>query len=363
MIGPYYPGTTAPSLLYCMIGDEPLMFQRLEELSPHQQAHHASMRFNILPFAMCFLAISRSEDELFLDKSFLEMEEFFDWHRGIYSRLNLETTSKLNFLEPDSIYPQALATCTENQKVASVCFSYEIDKFTSIEPLLAISKAVNSKIDLIERSIIADFKTPKSIILSREQLTESNIQKHFDFPNQGLLIKSDGLGGGFNVCRIETIDDCKEFIENYPPETPFVVQSEIDPCHHGEFIADYLVTSASVKLLNIRLKLTTGDKWFGNVYSPSFVSGDELTDLERCVEDVRARGYHSTEGYICGIDFFRPIDKSQTQLITDINARWTGGLPVAILIEKLGLQDRIVYSHLDEVFEDDLPSYRELVEK
>lgn len=347
-----------------MLGDEPLMFQRLEELSPHQRQHHENMRFNILPFAMCFVAISRPNDEVFLDSLFLEKEDLFDWHRQIYSGLSLKTSRRLHFLDPDQIYGQALGARTGEQKVASVCFSYEIEKNADIERLLAISKAVNSKIDLVKRSRQAAFQTPESMILSGEQLTEASIHRYFDLPERGLLIKSDGLGGGFNVCRVKTFDDITEFIGNYPPDTLFVIQNEIDPRRYAEFIADYLVKTQSAELLNIRLKLTAGDRWFGNVYSPAFMRGkEELIDLTRCIEDVREHGYYSDEGYICGIDFFRAKEELQTQLVTDINARWTGGLPVAVLIRKLGLENHIVYSHLDEVLEEEWPRYKKLVEE
>ncbi len=345
-----------------MIGDEPLMFQRWEELSTYQQEHHASMRFNILPFAMCFIAVSRSDDEVFLDELFLEKEELFNWHLHIYSSLNMQTSNRLRFMEPDEIYEKAIDSRKKHQKISSACFSYDVNDCVDIENQLAISKMVNSKIDLVESARKAQFQIPRSVIFSREQLSEKGIQESFDFPNEGLVIKSDGLGGGFNVCRIETFDDCREFIERYPAGTMFVLQSEIDPCHHGEFIADYLVKPESVELLNLRLKLTTEDKWFGNVYSPKFAAWQDLPDLERCINDVRARGYCSEDGYICGVDFFSPNNDPNTQLITDINARWTGGLPVALLIKKLGLEHRTVYSHLDEILEGDLPRYRKLIE-
>lgn len=358
--GPYYPkGNRA--FLYCMIGDEALMFKPKDRLNAYQRQHVDSMRFDILAFSMCFVAISRPQDSIYLDRLFLEEKEFFDWHRDIYAKAGLRSSKRLFFHEPDHIYSEALKARREDELISTVCFSHQLQGACTMSRRLAVSKRVNSKVQLVARAATAGFRTPKSVLLAKRQLTRAALRRHFDFPKRGLFLKTDGVGGGFNVKSVNGFEECQAFARDFEPGTLFVAQEKVDRSIYSEGIVDYAVRSNGIEILSARLKLVANNSWFGGVYSSRLAfTESQIRNLERCIRDVQAQGYHCEEGFICGLDFFQSKDD---QLITDINARWTGGLPVAILLDKLGLAGTTAYSHLDELSQSEILKYRRFVQK
>jgi hypothetical protein len=359
-IGPFHQDSNR-AYLYCMIGDEPLMFKRQNELNRYQRRHVSSMRFDILPWSMSFLPISRPDDEIFLDSLFLDSKDFLQWHQDIYTKWELDLTRNIHFAHPDKIYRRALDACKEPRLTTTTCLSYAVNDCCDVSKELAASQRANSKIELVHRAKEAGFRIPHSVILKKADLQLSRLSEHFNFPNTELLLKTDGLGGGSNVRTFSAVDDCREFTGDFEPEALFVIQEKLDRKVYTEFITDFTVYPDRIDTLATRMKLTSGNRWFGNIYSPRFVPDcKQMENLWKCITNVQSLGYHSTAGFVCGIDYFQ---SKNDHVITEVNARWTGGLPVQILLARLGLANQLVYSHLDQLSAIHLEKYRRFVEK
>lgn len=337
------------------------MFKPEDELNAAEKEKLARMRFEVLPYSMAFLPISSRKDHVYLDAIFLNKEDFFDWHKKVYASVGIEHSENLHFLEPDEIYPDALINCKNGELVTTISLSHKLQSCVDLSRKIAISKKANSKKELPAQAAKAGFAIPKSGLFASEDLCLEKIQEHFDFPAHDLIMKADGLGGGVNVRTITSLSDCHEFAKDFARDEIFILQERLDFTKYDQYMADFVIRDNGIECVSTRLKLVAGNRWFCNIYSPRvLVNGQNLPDLIRCAENLRELGYSSETGFVCGIDFFQ---RNKEVLITDVNARWTGGLPAAILLEKLNLNEHLVTSHLDHILESDMAHYQKFVEK
>jgi hypothetical protein len=92
--------------------------------------------------------------------------------------------------------------------------------------------------------------------------------------------------------------------------------------------------------------------WVGNLLGPSVTlpAGHERT-LLRVGEYARQHGFTSPQGYNLGIDYFVANDRAPADapelLVTEINARWTGGLFPTELMRRLRITDRDAVAFFD----------------
>jgi hypothetical protein len=99
----------------------------------------------------------------------------------------------------------------------------------------------------------------------------------------------------------------------------------------------------------------------GNLIGASVELTTEQVDILLTVgEYARHNGYTSDIGSNCGIDFF--LGKDGSVIVTEINARWTGGLFPAELLQQLG-ETRDAVPFFDVVPLDKREAYVDLVEK
>lgn len=360
-IGPFAPSPLRPDV-YCMAGDEGLMFAPERRLGAHQLRHHELMRYNILPYALAMWPLSKPEDQLVLDELWLTTPELLRWHGRFYERMGLTPTRQLHFAPPRELYRRALRVRPAAGRVLSVCYSYAVAEVASIRRELRATQTANSKIELVRRAPRAGYPIPRSLVVPSARLRPEVLARHLGFPRTAVYAKADGLGGGFNVKRLRRAADCAAFAESYATGTTFVVQEAIDRRRWSEEIADFVLRPTGVSLANVRRKLTYQNQWFGNVYSPRLYLNDaQFQGLLACTAELQRAGYAAPEGLLCGMDYFQ---NGRTLQITDVNARFTGGYPVALLLDRLGLRDKtLAYGHWDLLHPEDEAPYRKLVEK
>ncbi len=357
-IGPTFKETGKPAI-YCMLGDEPLMFSPYEVMSDSHKEHVRLMRREILIFTMSILPISKKNDIFILDKAFLEYKEFFTWHKQVFKRFGLDYAKKIIFTDEEKKYPLALQKLNKTNILSSVCFSYMLDSYVDIKSQLEISKKVNSKIELVTSSKKYNFQIPHSLVFTKKEIMQmKKLPKRFS--NKEFILKTDGLGGGFNVRKCTNLKDCKVFLNDFNEDTEFILQEKIDGDVFNEYISDFIIQTKKITLANTRLKLTLDNQWFGNVYLPISFNKFQLNNLMKCAKYLQKIGFCSPDGFIAGLDFFQ---NKKDQFIFEINARWTGGFPIAMLLKKLGVLNKIpAISYLDKIKENEIEIYKKFVE-
>ncbi len=76
-------------------------------------------------------------------------------------------------------------------------------------------------------------------------------------------------------------------------------------------------------------------------------------------EYARSHGYSSTEGSNCGIDYF--VGNDGSIIVTEINARWTGGLFPAEILRQLDTGGRDAVPFFDIVSFDKREAYTDFL--
>lgn len=359
-IGPYCPSEDRPNL-YCMTGDEPLMFDPASRLNPRQREHWSFMQRDVSTYAMAVLAGTKAGDRVLLDRQFSTTSSLFEWYQESYEEAGLGPLATVEFVDPDDIYPRAASSSGEATRV-SICFSHALAEAVELGEHLEISRRINSKGQLPQLAQTYGFATPRTWVTRLGPLRGEGGARRLDALDEPLVAKVDGLGGGSNVRMIAGHEDLLSFLEPYDDQTMVVLQQRLDRSEYTEYIADFVIREADVELSNVRVKLTLGNQWLGNLYSPQVTLDDaQRRNLERAAEALRAEGYRSPEGYVCGFDFFQ---NDRRQFITEINGRWTAGYPIKRLLDRLSLADRhVAIAHYDELLLDHVPAFRRFVRR
>lgn len=358
-IGPYFPSKTQP-VTYCMVGDEPLMFLPKESLNLKQLNHFHMMRYGILPYAMATIPFSNEQDKIVLDNEFLKMKEFFDGHLHCYKLSGVNFSKNIYFAPADSLYQEAINISDNDQMICSVCFSHELNDTVNIQEQLEMSKKANSKLHLVSNANIKNYQIPLSNIVSKEDILNNN--EFFNNYPYEILCKADGLGGGFNVSEIKNFADLVNEIDNFTHVDQFVIQKKIDKSTYPEYAIDFIMRDSGAEFYSARKKLTINNQWFGNMFEPNVQLNDiQKMNLDNCLKHLRDTGYFSTEGYVCCVDV---LQNDSEQYILEINARWSGGFPIAKFLDKINYQANArVTAYIDYITIPEFWKYLEFVEK
>ena len=102
-----------------------------------------------------------------------------------------------------------------------------------------------------------------------------------------------------------------------------ILQEKLDLNRYTEMTADLLVTNDAVRISNVRKILFAEGIWVGNLIGPEVILTEKhKKELLKLGQYVRQQGYAAPEGFNC-VDYFISDDDFK---VTEINARWTGGL-------------------------------------
>jgi hypothetical protein len=138
-----------------------------------------------------------------------------------------------------------------------------------------------------------------------------------------------------------------------------ILQEKLDLGRYTEMTADLLVTDQTISISNVRKILFAEGVWVGNLIGPEVVLTEEHTkELIKVGEYARQQGYAAPEGYNCGVDYFISNDDFK---VTEINARWTGGLFPAEMIRLVGAESQSCIAFVDLVREDKFETYLNFV--
>lgn len=338
--------------IYCMMGDEALMFCSECTLSKVQYYQHSIINKIIPYYTMALIPVSNSHDILIIDEYYKKYMSIFNKYIDIYRKYNLSFSKNIVFTKQHNIYQKASEISTIHDNLISICFSYALNEYININNKLKITALVNSKINLCNIALEAKLSIPFSVVVQKKDLVKIRTLEN------PFILKTDGMGGGFNVTLINSLQKLQNIIKPFTSQDYFVMQQVLDKTQYQEGIADFCIQKESIVLLNIRTKLVCDGKWFGNIFTSNnkILNLKQFTQLKKCINALRDIGYKSRSGLIVGIDFF--FDSTEVY-ITDINARWTGGLPIALLRQKLNCEHNNGIAYVDKINKNNIQDYLE----
>jgi hypothetical protein len=205
---------------------------------------------------------------------------------------------------------------------------------------LDMSRNVNSKLHFAQHAPVAGLPVPGTQVYAKSAIAAGDADHFFEANAAGLMMKLLGLAGSRNVFKVGSVAQCLERIEEYDDEVLVLLQRVLDTGTWQEMTVDLTITPERVDISNVRQLLFAGGKWVGNYLSPELAIADPHREmLYRVGEYARHHGYVSERGVNCGIDYFIAGDEI---MITEINARWTGGLFPAQYLQRLGVDQPAV---------------------
>ena len=150
---------------------------------------------------------------------------------------------------------------------------------------------------------------------------------------------------------------------DYKEDLELVLQQKLDISIWTEMTVDLIIKDTEITIANTRKILFSEGIWIGNYLNSNItLSKKQHSALIKVGEYVRSLGYSAPEGLNWVIDFF--IDGEDIMVI-EINARYTGGLFPAEILNRIGVtnSDTGSVAFFDMVSRDKLKEYLTFIDK
>lgn len=367
--GSFFPGTHYSSL-YAMAGDDCSLHFDLDDLTEKQQADHLSNVELTAMLQMALACIGHQHDHLALYDEF----EKPDWqsvltrYHGMFTRMVDSTLPMKNFsYHPKfSFYESVSDYAANNPGLTDVVNLYMSSGSNSVihqdDGLLEINKNVNSKKHFAENAPAYGIPFPETLVTTKSALDSTEVTDFFAEHGNQVMVKLHGLAGARNVAAVTSVNECREMVAEYGDDMVVLLQRKLPLDFYTEMTVDLKVSDDDISIANIRKILFAAGLWVGNLIGDSVqLTREQQALLVRVGEYARSHGYTSDLGSNCGIDFF--IGNDGSIIVTEINARWTGGLFPAQVLSKLDVDGRDAVVFFDVVHRDQRDTYINFIDQ
>ena len=370
--GAFVPGQPQ-GVCYTMCGDDcTLHFSELEWTPRQRQDHEA----NIVLTAMLQVALiymGRGKDQAALQDLFLEprwQRALVDYHQ-IFTDLfgDVIPLNQLHYHPRDGFYESVARALGQTSSAPELLGLYMVSGSNRVlqkDPeALALSQRVNSKMHFARTAAQAGIPVPQTLVVTcadvQAPVVAAFLAQHPE-PG-GIMAKVQGLAGSRSVSVVRSQAELADFVAGLDGAVELLLQQRLDLDRYAEMTVDLRIADDGIVITNVRKILFADGLWVGNYISDTLALTEK--QRQRCLqvgEYVRAQGYSCPQGLNCGIDFFVPKDPADDDLLViEINARWTGGLFPAHLLERLGLLSEHSIAFIDVVSVDGFDNYRRFV--
>ncbi len=356
-VGSFIPEQSA-STLYAMAGDDCSLHHDLSSLTPKQQVDHQENQVLTCALQVALVGLGKSIDHVALGSPFTELEwrDMLGHYSEMFVDMGLDSVpeSHWQFHPLDGFYESVAAVLPEVNLTNLYMISGSNEPLHQNAEALAVSRNVNSKLHFAEHAPQAGLPVPHTEVYSKRGIREGEADRLFSEFSNGVMVKLLGLAGSRNVFAVDSVADCLNQIEEYSDDVQILLQEKLDISQWREMTVDLTITPQDVSISNVRQILFAGGKWVGNYISPELeVPEAHEAVLMQVGAYARDHGHVAEEGINCGVDYFVSGDDV---IVTEINARWTGGLFPAEFLRRLAITqpavaffDMVPVAHTDAV--------------
>ena len=362
-VGSFIPEQSA-STLYAMAGDDCSLHHDLSSLTPKQQVDHQENQVLTCALQVALVGLGKSIDHVALGSPFTDLEwrDMLGHYSEMFVDMGLDTVpdSQWQFHPLDGYYESVAAVLPEVDLTNLYMISGSNEPLHQNAEALAVSRNVNSKLHFAEHAPQAGLPVPHTEVYSKRAIREGEADRLFSEFSRGVMVKLLGLAGSRNVFAVDSVADCLNQIEEYSDDVQILLQEKLDISQWREMTVDLTITPQDVSISNVRQILFAGGKWVGNYISPELeVPQAHRALLMQVGAYARDHGHVAEEGVNCGIDYFVSGDEV---IVTEINARWTGGLFPAEFLRRLSVS-RPAIAFFDMVSCADLDAVRDFQDR
>ncbi len=367
--GSFFPGTHYSSL-YAMAGDDCSLFYNLDELTEKQQADHLSNVELTAMLQVALACIGHKNDHLALYDAYLEpgWKETLERYHNFFTRMveDVVPMDHFSYHPKFEFYESVADYITRHPALTDVVNLYMSSGSNKVihqdESLLAVNRNVNSKKHFAEHAPAAGIATPDTLITTKGQLADKVVSSFFEKHNNQVMIKLLGLAGARNVAPVTSISECRNYVEEYADDMIILLQEKLDLADYTEMTVDLVVSTSDIRIANTRKILFAEGLWVGNLIGDTVsLTNEQQQALIRVGEYARDHGYVSDERSNCGVDFF--VHKDGSIVVTEINARWTGGLFPAEILSQVDTGGRDAVPFFDVALIDKREAYVDFLDR
>ena len=353
--GSFFPGSHYSSL-FAMAGDDCSLFYDLQNLTEKQRQDHISNQELTAMLQVGLACLGHSRDHLALYEQFLEpgWRETLARYHGFFTRMVAEVVPMEHFsFHPREEFYESVATLMDrNPELTDVANLYMSSGSNlpvhKSEELLAINRRVNSKRHFSENAPAFGIPHPDTLVVRKGDLSTPRVWDFCARHDSRLMVKIEGLAGARNVSAMDSLQGCADYVAEYDDDMVVLLQERLDLEFYTEMTVDLIVKPDEVRIANVRKILFAGGVWVGNLIGESVsLTAEHRALLLKVGDYARQQGYVTEEGSNCGVDFF--IGQDGSIIVTEINARWTGGLFPAEILRQVGVAGRDAVSFFDVV--------------
>ena len=338
-VGSFSPGQTK-TVLHAMAGDDCSLHHDLEQLTDKQQVDHAENQMLTAALQVALVGLGKPADQVALVDQFLQSpwQELLHHYHQMFNDMGLDPVALagVHYLPLAEYYPQAALLNSPADLLNLYMVSGSNAVLHKSDEALAISQNVNSKLHFARNAPAAGIPVPETRIFTKAGILRGEADSFFKNHPNGVMVKILGLAGARNVLAVDVRQDCDAYIAEYDDALEVLLQEKLDTERYTEMTVDLTVTDTDVTINNIRKILFADGKWVGNYFGSEITPSPAQRDVLLAVGAyARDQGHVEEDGTNCGIDYF--IDGDEI-IITEINARWTGGLFPAEILRQLAYQ-------------------------
>ncbi len=352
-----------------MAGDDCSLHFDLNDLTPKQRADHESNIYLTALLQVALLGIGKAGDRVSLFQTFeqSEWQPVLAFFQEAFADLGLNGVppAGCSYHPEQGFYTSVAASIPDVERVALYMTSGSNAPLHQSDTALAVSRNVNSKFHFAEHAPAFGLPVPETLTTTKRNLHNADAAQFFE-QHAPVMLKTLGLAGARNVTCVADVNAAEVFLAEYTGDMAVLLQERLALDEYVEMTVDLTVTDTDVVITNTRQILFADGLWVGNLLGGD-VSLDEATraQLLEVGAYARAHGHAHPLGLNCGIDFFvnRQPGAARPLLITEINARWTGGLFPAQFVRKLGWQQDRVVAFFDVVPLENLDAFLQFSER
>ncbi len=367
--GSFFPGKNYTSL-FAMAGDDCSLHFDLDQLTAKQQADHLSNVELTAMLQVALAGIGHSGDHLALYDAYQQpsWQACLARYHAMFTRMVGDTVPLSHFsYHPKFTFYESVAGLVEAKPdltdVVNLYMSSGSNAVIHKNPsLLEINRNVNSKQHFAEHAPAFGVPFPNTITCTKAELSTERVESFFAHHQGAVMAKLLGLAGARNVTAVSSVADCQTFVEEYGDDMFILLQEKLDLDFYTEMTVDLFVSNDEIHIANTRKLLFAEGLWVGNLIGESVQLTDAQIDVLLTVgKYARHHGYVSDIGSNCGIDFF--IGQDGSIVVTEINARWTGGLFPAEMLKQIETGGRDAVAFFDVVDVSGRDAYVDFVEQ
>lgn len=350
-----------------MAGDDCSLHFDLEQLTPKQAEDHLSNQVLTAMLQVALLYIAKAEDEVCLYDTFLSSPwsaALHDYHE-LFTAMGLMSVplQQVQYHPVKGFYDSVAATASTCDVETLYMVSGSNLPLHGDPKALQISRNLNSKIHFAQHAPAFGVPVPDTLVCTKADLSTSQVNHFFAKHPAPLMLKTLGLAGARNVTTVSNMQEANEYVAEYAADMEVILQQRLNTSDYTEMTVDLFVSDRDIRVTNVRQILFADGLWVGNLMGNAVsVSSEHEQTLLNVGEYVRQHGFQHPLGLNLGIDYFVRNPNADSRLpeliVTEINARWTGGLFPAELVRRLDVEDQAVVAFIDMCPPQEFENYR-----